>query len=87
MDTENLRLAMSEPGGLSLRPSASISPTKGFTVCRAVKCRNCGKTTWAGCGAHVDAVRRNVRPDDWCDGHTSPPPSRNRWNPFRRNRA
>ena len=25
-------------------------------MCRAVQCRVCGKTTWAGCGSHVDAV-------------------------------
>ena len=38
-------------------------------MCRAVKCRVCGKTTWAGCGRHVDEVRRGVKPSDWCPGH------------------
>ncbi|MEV8263421.1 MULTISPECIES: hypothetical protein [Microbacterium] len=38
-------------------------------MCRAVRCRTCGKTTWAGCGQHVDAVRRTVPASDWCAGH------------------
>lgn len=29
-------------------------------MCRAVKCRTCGGTTWAGCGMHVDQVMRGV---------------------------
>lgn len=38
-------------------------------MCRAVKCRKCGKTTWAGCGQHVDSVMRNVARTDRCEGH------------------
>ena len=38
-------------------------------MCRAVTCRVCGKTTWAGCGSHVDAVRRSVPAGQWCGGH------------------
>ena len=38
-------------------------------MCRAVRCRTCGKTTWAGCGQHVDVVRRTVPASDWCTGH------------------
>ncbi|WP_072278394.1 hypothetical protein [Mycolicibacterium brisbanense] len=40
-------------------------------MCRAVTCRVCGKTTWAGCGMHVDAVRRGVPAGQWCAGHAS----------------
>ncbi len=41
-------------------------------MCRAVNCRQCGKTTWAGCGQHVDQVRRGVPAGDWCSGqHTA----------------
>lgn len=29
-------------------------------MCRAVTCRTCGKTTWAGCGRHVDQVMAGV---------------------------
>ena len=29
-------------------------------MCSAVTCKVCKKTTWAGCGSHVDAVRRSV---------------------------
>ena len=40
-------------------------------MCRAVKCRTCGQTTWSGCGQHVAAVRARVRADQWCNGHPS----------------
>ncbi|WP_067782846.1 hypothetical protein [Actinomyces vulturis] len=35
-------------------------------MCRAVTCRQCKKTTWAGCGRHVDAVMKNVPRDQRC---------------------
>ena len=38
-------------------------------MCRPVTCRTCRKTTWAGCGQHVDAVRRTVPAGQWCPGH------------------
>jgi len=41
-------------------------------MCRAVMCRTCGKTTWAGCGQHVAAVKSSVASSDWCGGqHTA----------------
>ncbi|MCR2825781.1 hypothetical protein [Microbacterium sp. zg.Y909] len=41
-------------------------------MCRAVNCRVCGKTTWAGCGQHVQSVKRSVPASDWCNGsHTA----------------
>ncbi|GAA3917174.1 hypothetical protein BKA10_002145 [Microbacterium invictum] len=40
-------------------------------MCRATKCRTCGKTTWTGCGQHVASVRKGVPASDWCNGqHT-----------------
>lgn len=42
-------------------------------MCRAVKCRKCGKTTWAGCGQHVDQVMRGVPKTDQCAGHADEP--------------
>lgn len=40
-------------------------------MCRPTICRTCKKTTWAGCGQHVDAVRRSVPASNWCNGrHT-----------------
>lgn len=45
-------------------------------MCRAVTCKQCGKTTWAGCGQHVDSVKRGVPAAQWCGGHaTSAAPS------------
>ncbi|MCW3159494.1 hypothetical protein [Micropruina sonneratiae] len=37
-------------------------------MCYAVTCKQCGKTTWAGCGQHVDSVKRSVPAAQWC-GH------------------
>ncbi len=31
-----------------------------------VTCQTCGKTTWAGCGDHVDEVMADVRDDERC---------------------
>lgn len=41
-------------------------------MCSAVRCRTCGKTTWAGCGRHVDQVMRGVPAAQRCPGHTKP---------------
>jgi len=35
-------------------------------MCRPKQCSNCGKTTWAGCGQHVDQVMKNVAVQDRC---------------------
>jgi hypothetical protein len=40
-------------------------------MCRAVTCRKCGKTTWAGCGQHVKQVMARVPPSQRCAGHAS----------------
>lgn len=53
-------------------------------MCRAVNCRACGKTTWAGCGMHVDAVRRSVPAGQWCAGHAASEAAPSRWNLFKR---
>ena len=37
-------------------------------MCSPVRCRVCGKTTWTGCGQHIDAVKAQVPNDQWCDG-------------------
>ena len=39
-------------------------------MCRPVSCKVCGKTTWAGCGQHVDQVMADVPRADRCAGHT-----------------
>lgn len=53
-------------------------------MCSAITCRVCGKTTWTGCGSHVDAVRATVRPEDWCDGHAAPSASSGTEQPAKR---
>ena len=42
-------------------------------MCRAVTCTTCGKTTWAGCGQHVDQVMAGVPRPDRCPGHAEEP--------------
>ncbi|MEO5852383.1 MAG: hypothetical protein ABIQ15_07705 [Nocardioides sp.] len=41
-------------------------------MCRAVTCRTCRKTTWAGCGRHVDQVFAGVPKAQRCAGHATP---------------
>jgi hypothetical protein len=40
-------------------------------MCHAKRCGVCGKTTWSGCGRHVDAVKATVPAAQWCAGHPS----------------
>ncbi len=42
-------------------------------MCRAVTCKICGKTTWAGCGQHIAEVKRTVPAGQWCPGHEKEP--------------
>lgn len=42
-------------------------------MCQATTCRTCTKTTWRGCGQHVEQVMRNVPKTDRCLGHESKP--------------
>ncbi|MBK8729176.1 MAG: hypothetical protein IPM00_07155 [Tetrasphaera sp.] len=54
--------------------STDIHPTrKERPMCRAVTCKTCGKTTWAGCGQHVDQVMRDVPKAQQCAGHENEP--------------
>ena len=38
-------------------------------MCRPATCKTCGKTTWAGCGQHVDQVMAAVPTAQRCPGH------------------
>lgn len=44
-------------------------------MCRPVSCKTCGKTTWAGCGQHVDKVMAGVPTSQRCAGHVDPQPA------------
>jgi hypothetical protein len=48
-------------------------------MCRAVRCKTCGKTTWAGCGMHVNQVMAGVPTSDRCPGHPKPERSGGLW--------
>ena len=38
-------------------------------MCTPVNCRICGKTTWAGCGLHVEEALDGVPAERRCHGH------------------
>ena len=42
-------------------------------MCRPVRCRTCGKTTWAGCGDHIEEALYGVALADRCLGHDDQP--------------
>ena len=50
---------------------AMPTQTKENTMCRPVECETCHKTTWAGCGEHIDSVKEHVEPEQWCEGHAA----------------
>ena len=35
-------------------------------MCRATTCRTCGKTTWAGCGQHIEQALASVPAGERC---------------------
>lgn len=35
-------------------------------MCRAINCKSCSKTTWAGCGNHVADVMRHIPASERC---------------------
>ncbi len=35
-------------------------------MCHAVRCRACGKPTWAGCGRHIEQALASVPRDERC---------------------
>ena len=41
-------------------------------MCVQVKCQQCGKTGWAGCGAHVAQVMASVPPEQRCKCREAP---------------
>lgn len=46
-------------------------------MCYPVTCSTCSKTTWGGCGSHVDSVMRSVPASDRCDcAENSAPPAK-----------
>lgn len=48
-------------------------------MCRAVTCKSCDKTTWAGCGRHVAQVLAGVPTGERCPGHAPEHRQRGSW--------
>ncbi|EPH03335.1 hypothetical protein HMPREF1531_01394 [Propionibacterium sp. oral taxon 192 str. F0372] len=44
-------------------------------MCKPVTCEVCGKTTWDGCGRHIEEVKATVPVDQWCDGNHDAEPA------------
>lgn len=40
-------------------------------MCHRLRCRQCGKPTWAGCGAHIEQALAGVPRDARCQGHNT----------------
>lgn len=40
-------------------------------MCSPIACPTCGKTTWTGCGMHVDEALAGVPAAQRCEGHDS----------------
>eukprot|EP00808_Paulinella_micropora_P015154 g24721.t1 len=40
-------------------------------MCKKVDCSNCAKSTWAGCGQHVQTALKDVPEADRCPGWKS----------------
>jgi hypothetical protein len=55
-----------------------------MTMCVRVKCKTCGKATYAGCGAHVEQVLRGVPATERCTCDADPAPRQRtkRWGLF-----
>ena len=50
-------------------------PLRSPIMCSPATCKTCGKTTWAGCGMHVDQVMAGVPKADRCPGHEADAPA------------
>ena len=44
-------------------------------MCRRVKCKTCGKATWAGCGGHISIVLAGIKEENRCKCSTKQPDS------------
>ncbi len=41
-------------------------------MCQQIRCRDCGKPTWTGCGRHIESALANVPKDARCKCGESP---------------
>jgi hypothetical protein len=53
-------------------------------MCSPANCYSCGKTTWAGCGMHVDQVMVHVPVEARCTCNDEQPASSSQGSAFRR---
>ena len=45
-------------------------------MCRPVPCATCGRTTWAGCGEHIEQALEGVPTTERCPGHADVAPTK-----------
>jgi hypothetical protein len=51
--------------GIQIQPAIQSQPEEHH-MCSPARCSRCGKTTWSGCGMHVDSVMARVAPPQRC---------------------
>jgi hypothetical protein len=53
--------------GAAATGTSRIDPRrKDPLMCSPVRCSDCGKTTWAGCGLHIDEALAGVAAEQRC---------------------
>lgn len=40
-------------------------------MCQQIKCSECGKATWSGCGEHIEEALQGIPESARCQGHES----------------
>lgn len=41
-------------------------------MCSPITCPTCGKTTWTGCGQHIEQALAGIPDEQRCAGHDDP---------------
>lgn len=54
--------------GVTPRLPTPIDP-EVLPMCSPITCTECGKTTWQGCGQHIEEALAGVPHDQRCQGH------------------
>jgi hypothetical protein len=72
---EHLAFRMVDSTRVTIPLGVLVQASDGDTLwgmCRQTTCPTCHKPTWAGCGAHIEQVLRDVRLADRCQCSTAP---------------
>ncbi|OBZ66314.1 hypothetical protein A0H81_13778 [Grifola frondosa] len=56
----------SQESSIKSTTMAYVEAPVPVNTCYLVKCDKCGKTTWKGCGQHVESVMKDVKEEEKC---------------------